>query len=76
MTGGFTAVIGVTGDPDEVFDAYVAQDAEQSTGDLETTIDGLRVRQHRSAQAGGVGLTITMNDIDGNAWILVEAYND
>ncbi len=75
-TGGFTAVIGVNGNPDDVFDAYVAQDKEKAEFTLDTVIDDMHVRQHQSAQAGGVWLTITLNEMDGNAWIYVSAYND
>ena len=75
-TGGYTAWLGVSGDPDQVFEAYVAQDSDEPYVDEERVIDGMRVRQYKSQEAGGIWLDITMNEIDGNAWIHLEAYND
>jgi hypothetical protein len=76
ITGGYVAVIGVHGDPDEVFDAYVAQDTDKPFFTADEVVNGMRMRVYRSAEAGGIWLYITLNEIDGNAWILVEAYND
>jgi hypothetical protein len=76
VTGGYVAVIGVSGDPDTVFDAYVAQDTDKPYFTADETVDGMRARVDRSAEAGGVWLAVTLNAIDGTAWILVEAYND
>jgi hypothetical protein len=76
ITGGYVAVIGVTGDPDEVFDAYVAQDEDKPYLTADETVQGMRIREYKSAEAGGIWLDITLNEIDGNAWILVGAYND
>ena len=76
LTGGFTAWIGVSGDPDEVFEAYVAQDDSTPEATTDRTVRGMRVRQHMSSDAGGITMYVTMNEIDGNAWIYVEAYND
>ena len=74
--GGYVAIIGVTGDPDEVFDRYVEQHPGEPYFDADTVVDGLRVRVFRSAEAGGVLYSVTLNEIDGNAWILVSAQND
>lgn len=76
LTGGYTAVIGVTGDPDAVFDAYVAQDDDEPYFTADEDVQGMRIREYRSAEAGGIWLDITLNEIDGNAWILVSANND
>ncbi len=75
-TGGYIAVVGVTGDPEEVFDAYVEQDNDKPYLDADETINGMRIREYRSSEAGGITFTVTLNEIDGNAWILVNAYND
>ena len=75
-TGGFSAWIGVSGDADEVFDAYVAQAVEESSSTDDREVDGMRVRQYVSSDAGGVTRSITMNEIDGNAWIYITAVND
>ena len=75
ITGGFTAVVGVTGDPDEVFDAYMAYiNADPVV--IDQQVGALRVRQGQAGGAGGVTYTVTLNEMDGNAWILLEAYND
>ena len=74
--GGFYAVIGVNGDPDTLFDAYVRQITTEKTFTLDRTVDGMRVRQYYSKDAGGVATSITMNEKDGNAWILFTAGND
>jgi hypothetical protein len=77
ITGGYTAVIGVSGDADEVFEQYVEQAPDPHPYvDVETMVGPLRFRQFKSAEAGGVWFTVTLNEIDGGAWILVEAYND
>ncbi len=76
LTGGYVAVIGVTGDPDEVFDAYVSQDQDKPYYTADDVFDGLRIRAYKSAEAGGVWLDITLQEKDGDAWMLVEAYND
>lgn len=75
-TGGFSAVFGVTGDPDEVFDAYSAQFPEEPYYRVDEEVGGLRVRQEAAGGAGGVTYTVTLNEIDDDAWILAEAYND
>lgn len=75
-TGGFRAVIGVTGDPDEVFDAYLEQDEQEPYRTRDVSVDGIRVRQAATQEAGGVWMVYTLNETDGNAWILLEAYND
>jgi hypothetical protein len=75
-TGGFTAVIGVTGDPDEVFDEYMRYQMNDPPMADEHILGDLRVRQGTTGGAGGVTYTVTLNEIDGDAWILVEAYND
>lgn len=74
--GGYVAVIGVTGDPDEVFDAYVAQDNDKQYFTADEVVQEMRIREYRSAEAGGIWLDITMNEIDGSAWILFAANND
>lgn len=75
ITGGFTAVVGVTGDPDEVFDAYMAYiNADPVV--IDEQVGALRVRQGQAGGAGGVTYTVTLNELDGSAWILLEAYND
>ncbi len=67
----------MSGDPDEVYDAYVEQDdATESETNTNRMVQGMRVQQHQTSEAGGITMTITMNEIDGNAWISVEAYND
>lgn len=76
ITGGFTAVIGVAGDPDEAFDDYVAQDSGEPYLTEDEVVDVTRIREYRSSEAGGVTYTVTLNEIGGNSWILVEAYND
>lgn len=76
LTGGYTAIIGVTGNPDEVFDAYVSQDEDKPELTVDETVGEMRIREYRSSEAGGITYTVTLNEIDGNAWILVEAYND
>jgi hypothetical protein len=73
---GYTAVIGVAGDPDEVFDAYVAQDPMNADFTEDRVLGGVRIRQHHSNDAGGVERSITMNEKDGNAWILITAWMD
>jgi hypothetical protein len=76
LTGGFTAVIGATGDPDEVFDEYMRYQMKNPPKADEHVLGDLRVRQGTTGGAGGVTYTVTLNEIDGDAWILVEAYND
>ncbi len=76
ITGGFSAVIGVSGDPDEVFDEYMAYQVTDPEVATEATIGPLRIRQGTTGGAGGVTYTVTLNEIDGNSWILLEAYND
>lgn len=75
-TGGSTAVIGVTGDPDKVFDEYLRYQMNDPPKADEYLPGNLRVRQGTTGGAGGVTYTVTLNEIDGNAWILVGAYND
>ena len=75
ITGGFTAVIGVTGDPDEVFDAYLGY-VDAKASEREAQIGDLRVREGVLGGAGGVTYTVTLNEIGDDAWILLEAYND
>ena len=76
ITGGYEALIGVTADPDEVFDAYVAQDEDKPYFTADETLDGIRIREYASAEAGGIWLDITLQEKDGNAWIRVSAQND
>jgi hypothetical protein len=76
ITGGYTAVIGVTGDPDEVFDAYMDQFGQKPFYSVDEEIGDLRVRQEVAGGAGGITFSVLLNEIDGDAWILVEAYND
>jgi len=75
-TGGYIAVIGVMGDPDEVFDAYVEQDNTKPYLVADEVVQGMRIREYKSAEAGGIWLDITLNELDGNAWILLNASND
>jgi hypothetical protein len=75
-TGGFTAVIGVTGDPDEVFDAYLEQIDPEPYDSVDESLGDLRVRREAAGGAGGVTYTVTLNEIDDDAWILLEVYND
>jgi hypothetical protein len=76
VTGGYTAVIGVTGDPDEVFDAYVAQDEDEPELTVDETVGGMRIREYQSSEAGGITYVVTLNELGDNAWILLQAYND
>ena len=73
-TGGFTAVIGVTGDPDGVFEAYVADDVKPIEVDVQAGT--MHIRSAEWGGAGGFTYIVTLNELDGNAWILVEAYYD
>jgi hypothetical protein len=76
-TGGYRAVIGVTGDPDEVFDAYIAQGGTQGKGThSDLTVGDLHIRTFQSGGAGGILYTVTLNEQHGNAWIYVTALND
>ncbi len=74
-TGGFTAVIGVTGDPDEVFDAYLDPNIRRPIA-VDTVMGRMHIRSAEGGGAGGVTYRVTLNEQGGNAWILVEAYND
>lgn len=75
-TGGFTAVVGVTGDPDEIFDAYLKQLDPEPYDSVDESVADLRVRREAAGGAGGVTYTVTLNEIGDDAWILLEAYND
>jgi hypothetical protein len=75
ITGGFTAVIGVTGDPNDVFETYIDADVGKPI-EVNAVVEGMHVRSAQWGGAGGVTYTVTLNEIDGNAWILVEGYND
>ena len=74
-TGRFTAVIGVTGDPDDVFDAYVDPDIAKPLT-VDAVVGKMHVQSAEWGGAGGVTYRVTLNEIGGSAWILVEAYND
>lgn len=76
LTGGFTAIIGVTADPDEVFDEYLQYQMPDPPEADDETVGDLRVRRGTTRGAGGVTYTVTLNEIGGEAWILLEAYND
>lgn len=76
-TGGYCVIIGVTGDPDGVFDAYVAQDPLESTDeDTDEQHGELHYRRYRSSGAGAGGFSVVLNEAGGNAWLLVERWND
>lgn len=76
-TGGYGVIIGVTGDPDDVFDAYVAQDPLDSTEeDTDEQHGELHYRRYRSSGAGAGGFSVVLNEARGNAWLQVERWND
>lgn len=76
-TYSYTAVIGVSGDPDEVFDAYADQAPDQDPFvNVDRTVGDLHFRQFKSAEAGGVWFSVTMNVLDGHAWILLDVSED
>ncbi len=76
-TGGYGVIIGVTGDPDDVFDAYVAQDPLETTEEATNEQHGeLHYRRFRSSGAGAGGFSVVLNEAEGNAWLLVERWND
>lgn len=76
ITGGFTAVIGVTGSPDEVFDEYLRYQMPDPPPAEDDAVGDLRVRRGTTGGEGGVTYSVTLNEMGDNAWILVEAYND
>jgi hypothetical protein len=75
-TGGWTAVVAITGDPEEVVDAYLGQsDDEVMTERFE--VDGRPVIRRGYDQAGGVKLWVTaMPDDAGDWYALIDVTND
>jgi hypothetical protein len=77
VTGGYSLVIAVTGDPDDVFDAYVDQDPLESTEeDTDEQHGDLHYRRYRSSGAGAGGFDLVLNEAGGNAWLLIKRWND
>jgi hypothetical protein len=72
---GYTAIIGVTADPDEVFDAY-AESAYGQAGQDEFTLGKTHIRELNSSTSGGGFYSLTMNADDDAAWLLITSNYD
>ncbi|HVQ88214.1 MAG TPA: hypothetical protein VMT88_08530 [Actinomycetes bacterium] len=77
VTGGYVAIIGVTGNAGEVFDAYVDQGFDgEPVRVTDRQFGSVMYRKASTSEAGGGYYDVTLNDDGASAWILVERYND
>jgi hypothetical protein len=75
-TGGWAAVVAITGDPQEVVDAYLAQSGDEIMAER-FEVDGRPVIRQGYDQAGGVKLWVTaMPDEAGDWYALIDVSND